>query len=589
MSTRTNTSRTRDEHGAVAVIVALFATAVFFGLGAISVDVARWYLEAQRVQKAADAAALAGVTWMPQDLDQATVVAREVSARNGYPDSGTSGVAVARGSRPSELDVTVTSTVDNVFGQLIGLPKTTISRHTVADYTGPQPMASPCNTLGNEPDGTPGAGPIVSQLAVPAGATCERTPQFWMSVHGPDVTKTQGDQYNVRRCEGGESGCAPDGRNLEYRPEGYFLMLRVQPAAVGQPIDVQLYDPAYVSSGSACNHSPSGSFPVGPGRNNWNPFATTDASTRYAQAPGLFCSGDDRNDGHRSGGPERGTITSFALRQPADDLNPLGAPPVTGCTRQFPGYVTSQVNVGTLREGMPNYNPALARVFHQWVPLCTFTPVRAGDYYLQVRTNVALGGTVDPATGSYEPANPATSAVLTQAGDDSSVSGSGSNRFAVRAFGASAGTISIAAWDRMPIFANANAAAPVFNLIRVLPGAAGKTLVFSFFDVGDAASNGTMTVLRPTEATGSNLSNCTASGFKASSLPTCSLSGIRSSAGWNGQSETISVPIPPDYGCNFDSPGGCWFRVQVGFGTGSVTDATTWTASIAGDPVRLVE
>ena len=51
----------------------------------------------------------------------------------------------------------------------------------------------------------------------------------------------------------------------------------------------------------------------------------------------------------------------------------------------------------------------------------------------------------------------------------------------------------------------------------------------------------------------------------------------------------ISVPIPPDYGCNFDSPGGCWFRVQVGFGTGSVTDATTWTASIAGDPVRLVE
>jgi hypothetical protein len=509
--------RRRDERGAIAVIVAVFASAVFFGLGALSVDVARWYLEAQRAQKAADAAALAGVTWMPQDLDRATAVARDVAARNGFPDPAS--VTVKRGKRPSELDVTVTSTVDNVFGQLIGLPRTTVARHTVADYTGPQPMASPCNTLGNEPDGTPGAGPIVSQLAVPTGASCVRTHQFWMSVHGPDVTKTQGDQYNVRRCEGGESGCAPDGRNLEYRPEGYFLMLRVQAAAVGQSLQVQLFDPAYVSSGSECADAPTGTFPNGVGRNSWNPYASTDAATRYARASGLFCSGDD----------------------------------------------------------------------HQWVPLCTFTPTRAGDYYLQVRTNVALGGTVDPATGSYQPANPATSRVVTQTGDDTSVLGNGSNRFAVRAFGASTGAVAIAAWDRMPIFANAASSAPVFNLIRVLPGAAGKTLVFSFFDVGDAASNGTMTVLRPTEATGSPLSNCTASGFKAATLPACSLSGIRSSAGWDGQSETISVPIPPDYSCAYDQPGGCWFRVQVGFGTGSVTDATTWTASIAGDPVRLVE
>lgn len=577
----------RDEHGVVAVVVALFASVVFFGLGALSVDVARWYLEAQRAQKAADAAALAGVTWMPQDLDQATAAARDIAARNGFPDPAS--VTVKRGPHPSELDVTVSSTVVNTFGQLIGLDRTTISRHTVADYTGPQPMASPCNTLGNEPDGTPGAGPIVSQLLVPVGAPCSRTPQFWMTVHGPDVAKTQGDQYNVRRCEGGESGCTPDGRNAEYRPEGYFLMVRVQAAAVGQPVEVQLYDPAYVSTGSACADSPSGTFPTGAGRDSWNPNATTDAATRYAKAPGLFCSGDDRNQGHRFGGPEKATTTSFALREPADDLNPLTATPVAGCTRQYPGYTTSQVNVNTLREGQPGYDPRLARVFHQWVPLCTFTPTRAGDYYLQVRTNVALGGTVDSLTGSYQPANPATSRVVAQTGDDTSVTGNGSNRFAVRAFGASAGTISVAAWGRMPIFANANAATPVFNLIRVLPGAAGKTLVFGFFDVGDAATNGTLTVLRPTEATGSALSNCTATGFRATTLPTCSLSGIQSSSGWNGQSETISVPIPADYDCNYNSPGGCWFRVQVGFGTGSVTDATTWTASIAGDPVRLVE
>jgi Flp pilus assembly protein TadG len=582
----TSTSRVgRDEGGAVAVVVAVFASVVFFGLGALAVDVARWYLEAQRAQKAADAAALAGVTWMPQDLDRATTAAREVAARNGFPDPGS--VVVRRGSRPSELDVTVTSTVDNAFGDLVGLPRTTISRHTVADYTGPQPMASPCNTLGNEPDGTPGAGPPASQLSPPARANCPRSPEFWMTVHGPDVFKTQGDQYGVRRCQGGESGCTPQGVNQEFRPEGYFLMLRVQPAAIGQPVTVQLYDPAYVATESNCSKAPTGTFPGGTAaqRNDWNPFASTDAAGRYARAAGAFCPGDTDNAGLRVGN-ETPTVTSYGLREPSDSLDPLSATPVAGCTRQFPGRTAP--SVASLRQGQGAYDADLARVFHQWVPLCTFAPTRAGDYYLQIRTNVAMGGTVND-EGGYRPGNAATSRLFTQEGDDPGVTGNGSNRFAVRAYGPSAGGVSVAAWGRMPIFANSNSANAVFNLIRVLPGAAGKTLVFSFFDVGDAAANGTVSVLRPTEATGGNLTNCTATGFLTTTLPTCALTGIRSSAGWNGQSETISVPIPVDYSCDYDSPGGCWFQVRLGFGTGSVTDATTWTASIAGDPVRLVE
>lgn len=579
-----HTRAAADERGAAAVLVAVFASVVFFGLGALSVDVTRWYLEGQRLQKAADAAALAGVTWMPQDLDQATAVARDVAARNGFPDTAATDIVVTRGARPSELDVTVSSTVENAFGQLLGLDRTTISRHTVADYTGPQPMASPCNTLGNEPDGTPGAGPVVSRLAVPAGASCLRAPDFWMTVHGPDVHKTQGDQFHVRRCEGTESGCT-GGVNDEYRPEGYFLMVRVQPEAVGQNVDVQLYDPAYVATGSTCSAAPTGTFPRGAGRNSWNPWATTDAATRYDRTSTIFCPGDDPNAGHRSGA-ESPTVTSFGLREPSDDHNPLSGTPVPGCTRQFPGYTAPRVD--QLRQGQPGYDADLARVFHQWVPLCSFTPSRAGDHYLQVRTNVAMGGAVND-DGGYRPGNAASSRMYTQRGDDAGVTGNGSNRFSVRAFGPGAGAISVAAWGRMPIFANSAAAEPVFNLIRVLPGAAGKTLVFNFFDVGDAASNGTLTVLRPNDARGRALGNCTAAGFKAQLLPSCSLSGIRNTAGWNGQEETISVPIPPDYDCNYRSPGGCWFRVQVGFGTGSVTDATTWTASIAGDPVRLVE
>ena len=74
----------------------MFFAAVFFGLAALTVDVSRWYLEGQQVQRAADAAALAGVTWMPQDLAKATLAAKDIAARNGYPNSGSSVVVRSR-------------------------------------------------------------------------------------------------------------------------------------------------------------------------------------------------------------------------------------------------------------------------------------------------------------------------------------------------------------------------------------------------------------------------------------------------------------------------------------------------------------
>ena len=73
-------------------------------------------------------------------------------------------------------------------------------------------------------------------------------------------------------------------------------------------------------------------------------------------------------------------------------------------------------------------------MFHQWVALCTFTPSQAGDYYLQVRTNVALGGTRGR-PGRLK-GNPT---VYNQTGDDTSVHGSGNNRFALRVKGAPRG------------------------------------------------------------------------------------------------------------------------------------------------------
>ena len=113
-------------------------------------------------------------------------------------------------------------------------------------------------------------------------------------------------------------------------------------------------------------------------------------------------------------------------------------------------------------------------------------------------------------------------------------------------------------------------------------------LDFAFFDAGDAASNGTITILPPTEST-NGIGTCTGSGVVNGTLTGCRITGISAANGWNGKTQHIRVQVPPGYTCTESSAGGCWYRVQVGFGSGTVTDVTTWTAVVEGDPVRLIE
>ena len=50
------------------------------------------------------------------------------------------------------------------------------------------------------------------------------------------------------------------------------------------------------------------------------------------------------------------------------------------------------------------------------------------------------------------------------------------------------------------------------------------------------------------------------------------------------------VPIPNNYTCNYSDAIGCWVRVNFDFPSQTnVSDTTTWSATIEGDPVRLVE
>jgi hypothetical protein len=318
--------------------------------------------------------------------------------------------------------------------------------------------------------------------------------------------------------------------------------------------------------------------------NNMNPFATTDARTRYAATNNNFCTGDYAPGG---GAPTAATRvdTSFALRYPTDSGNPLNGAPVPGCTAQYKGVTTVPTVAQLQSSNAAGYLPDLARVFHQWVELCSFTPTAAGDYYLQVRTNVAL-----PSMSSKALIAPGNPAVTSQTGDDTGVGGLGANQFAMRATSSDNTAVSVAGYERIAIDINASNPTTTFNLIRVLPGAAGKYVRYTFYDAADGSTGGTVQVLAPTDATGSitsssTISGCTATGVVSGTLIGCSapVSPSRN----NGKLQTVNVPIPADYSCSYSVPGGCWFRVVVKYS--QATDVTTWSATVEGDPVRLVK
>lgn len=583
--------RRRDEAGAIAVIVAMFFAFIAVPLSALSIDVARLYVELERVQAAADAAATAGVTYMPDDFTSAKARALDIAADNGFPNSGATSVLVTAGDKPTQLKVTVSSTVQNAFARSFGIPQSTMSRSAVADFNGPAPMGSPCNAFANVPNGTTatstvvpmGYGPVASGILVPPPAICPVEPDFWGAISGPDVYKDEGSEFEARWCKGTEDNCT-SGKNNEFDSRGYIYLVRIGASAVGRPIDLQLYDPQFTGTGLRCADGPSGTAISGANVNDYTP---TDSADRYGKTTNSFCAGDDgSNSSSYNGSTEYPTITSFGLRSPVDTLDPYTAPPISTCVKQYPGWLPSSYTRSSLIKGNGAYNDKLARVFHQWTSLCTFTPSKAGDYYLQVRTNVALGGS--ETNGVYA----GNMNVFNQTGDNTAVRGTGKNHFAVRAISsAPAGGVSVAAFERMRIYANATGAETEFNLLRVPPAAATKTLLITFFDVGEGAgSGGTVKIVKPSDSNlPTNIVGCIGAGVKTGSLTNCEVTNITSGS-YNGQLQTIRVPIPSTYTCTVTSTGGCWFRVSVKFGSGnSVNDSTTWTAKIVGEPVRLIE
>ena len=550
----------RHDDGFVVVWFAALLV-VLLGICALAVDIVHAYQVKERAQSAADAAALGGTVFLPGNPTEAASRAQALATNNGFRNgSGGVTVSAAQQTNPTQLRVTVTKEVQTWFAKAIGFSTMTVHANATADYDQPVAMGSPANTFGNQPD-------CSAPCTNVSGA---ETPQLWFNAAGPGSRKIKGDAILSTYCADSPDNCS--GGNSDHDPAGYSYAIRNENA--GGSLVVQVFDPAFVHVGDNCDANSAGSR-LQQLHDNLAAAAWPDFARYQSGSNEQWCTGDMYFSDDSGPNPPVPVTTYGVYYDPGTPWTAADDVAQPGCLRTFAGFKGDLAARFLTELSTPSLELTVTQYFRKWVTLCTIGGAQQGDYVLRIST----------------------------------AAGSGHNRGAIRVKkngSLSSGDVSLAARGRMAIYANASGANTVFYLARVLPGAAGRTLAIRFFDTGDAAQAGTIRILPPTDATVQGQGALTSfSGCRYTPPPGgstgppwgtptatgsgCSVSGVHSGT-WNGQWVEWFVPIPSGYSCTFSSATGCWVRLQFQYPSGvSVFDTTTWTASIGGNPVRLVE
>jgi Flp pilus assembly protein TadG len=141
-------SARRRSRGQVIVIFA-GAMLAFMGLMAIVIDVSWYWANTLRVQRAADAAALAGVVWLPNLYSSADTTARAEATKNGYTQGGITNITTQKDPQNDrKLIVTISTSTPSFFARVIGLASFPITRTSKAEFILPVAMGSPENYYG---------------------------------------------------------------------------------------------------------------------------------------------------------------------------------------------------------------------------------------------------------------------------------------------------------------------------------------------------------------------------------------------------------------------------------------------------------
>lgn len=546
----------RWSRGQILVLFTMSIT-LFLLVSALVIDVAWYWASSLRVQRAADAAALAGVVYLPGNLPQGVTAAKAAITSNGYTD-GTAGVRLTAIQDPDnerKMDVTLSAPVPTFFMRLIGINTITASRAAKAEYILPVPMGSPLNYYG------------VYQLCSVSG-TCSAEPDavsgtlasqgFFGAIEGEGANRSTGDAfatyYNGKPTTNGQ-----------YVAGGYEYTVVVPQANA----TMWIFDPTFCATAtktSGSGHAGAGDHWLGPNNPSpvsiyyqlWNtnnmPFDRT-TWVKVADSNNLFANENQIDTGTTYGST---TLSSYA-----DQGTPSG-------------YVDCKAGAIT--------NSAVGGYWHnRWWPMTT--GLAAGTYNLRVMTT-------DPANQS------------------ANVNQSFENMFSLEVTGGGQGEIY--GNGQMETYASVDSGAQIFYLAKISQAAgAGKTMEIDLFDPGDVGQNAWLQILSPdgnayNVATFSYTADSNAvAGHTSGTSVTCIQTfggggGVSPPAGcpsyssggsfYNNSWITIQIPLPTTYGSGGLTPPGetqaGWWKVK--YTVQSANDTTTWMVSLRGNPVHLV-
>ena len=533
--------------GQVIVLFALSLT-VLIGILGLAIDISFAWINELRIQKAADASALAGAVYLPDQTGPATTASLALAKQNGYV-SGTDNVLIsAQRNEPNhqQMDVTITAPVPTFFMRIFGINSVTSSRTAHAQYNLPLPMGSPLNVFGD-----------------PTSTDLQGNAQnFWAAIQGPCTLKANGDPYATKDSTSAHSNCAgvSSPSNPEYKAPApgdsgaYDYSIKVPPGG-GGTLSIQLYDPEFCERSDQAHDTGDTSF------SNAN-FDTT--FTLYNPSSTPYDLSDD--------------TVNTTVTYPGDGSTST-SDGQAGKTHSCSTYYTHTDSVthdeaagGT---GSICYPAGPCGTANPWIQFATLT-VTPGTYRINVATSTVGSNAADGSNMFSLKATSTASAALQP-----------------QVFGGTVGTQST-----MSIFNNLQAGTSYIYLAQIDATNAGKTLVIDLFDPGDLNGTGVMYFEEPCLG----VAGCPASGYRddqftwRNSGTTLSAAGTQSgtvssvttasggSSNFQGNWLVVTIPINPSY----TAPENGWWKVKYVITGGAAHDRTTWTAKVQNSPVHLV-
>ena len=477
------------EKGAALILTTILLT-VMMGMAGFAIDLGWLYLKQVETQKAAEAAALAGVVHMPLPSgvafsgSDAETAAINVANRNGYvADLTTTFIAPSPVTgEPNQLHVDIQTETRTWFARVFGLNTVSIAGAATAEQIPPLKLGSDDPYLGEDP--TIGG----------------RDRDFFVAISGQDRTKTQGDAHAAEFLAGG-------GGNPEYRVPSYWYAFELPAGsnAIGQNVGIQIFDP-----------------------------------NAHDEDPDSFT-----NDWVNDNGRRPGTNGRTIFRVYAPDATP-------GDWRDNNNLLCEET---FYTKGHTNYDPAAEDV---WYTTCSINNAQQGYYVLEVssrgRTDMINGWSLRGTINGSVATNSA----------DLQVYGLGS----------------------MSLWQFETGSNPVFKIAKLEQYYAGSQLIISLWDISDIGSSGTLQFtgsannidcqVRQLDHRGNVDWDWTSDDGQANCFLTFG------SGQYNNKWLEFRFDVPPDYTCS-----DCWVNVSYGV-SGGITDRTTWSARINGQPIHLV-